>query len=74
MFVCGTMTVGSTSPEREGLSGFDCANKCGKNGQRYIRAAAHINDGLSAAFHQRCRGKTINMPNEATVDGGTHIS
>jgi ribonucleoside-diphosphate reductase alpha chain len=42
-YVCGTMTVeGAPLLKDEHLSVFDCANKCGKKGQRYIHAHGHI--------------------------------
>jgi ribonucleoside-diphosphate reductase alpha chain len=42
-FVCGTMTVeGAPLLKPEHLSVFDCANKCGRKGERYIHAHGHI--------------------------------
>ena len=69
-FVCGTMTVeGAPHLREKDLAVFDCANKCGKNGQRFIRAAAHIEMMASVQpFISGAISKTINMPNEATVD------
>ncbi len=68
-FVCGTMTVeGAPHLDHEHLPVFDCANKCGKRGERYIRATAHIE--MMAAVQPFISGaisKTINMPSEATV-------
>jgi ribonucleoside-diphosphate reductase alpha chain len=48
---------------------FDCANKCGKTGTRFIHHMGHIRM-MSAAqsFLSGAISKTINMPNEATVD------
>jgi len=48
---------------------FDCANKCGAKGERYIHAHGHIKM-MSAAqpFLSGAISKTINLPNEATVD------
>src|SRR5687767_5657570 len=48
---------------------FDCANKCGKKGQRYIHAHGHIRMMAAAQpFLSGAISKTINLPNEATVD------
>ncbi len=48
---------------------FDCANKCGKNGTRFIAADAHINIMASAQpFLSGAISKTINFPYEASVD------
>jgi ribonucleoside-diphosphate reductase alpha chain len=48
---------------------FDCANKCGKYGTRYIEPMAHVRI-LAAAqpFLSGAISKTINMPMEATVE------
>jgi len=48
---------------------FDCANKCGKKGSRFIRSTAHIKIMASAQpFISGAISKTINLPNSATVD------
>ena len=68
--VCGTMTVeGAPELKPEHLPVFDCANRCGKKGQRFIHHMGHILM-MSAAqgFLSGAISKTINMPNEATVD------
>lgn len=69
-YVCGTMTVeGAPYLKTEHLSVFDCANKCGKKGKRYIHAHGHIK--MMAACQPFLSGaisKTINLPNEATVE------
>ena len=58
-YVCGTMTVeGAPYLKDEHLPVFDCANKCGKKGQRYIHAHGHIRmmaaaSHLSAALFQK---------------------
>ncbi|HVM87718.1 MAG TPA: vitamin B12-dependent ribonucleotide reductase [Puia sp.] len=68
-YVCGTMTVeGAPSLKEEHLAVFDCANKCGKKGQRYIHAHGHIRMmGAAQPFISGAISKTINLPNEATV-------
>ncbi len=70
IYVCGTMTVeGAPHLKEEHLPVFDCANKCGNTGQRYIHAHGHIRM-MSAAqpFLSGAISKTINLPNEATVE------
>lgn len=69
-FVCGTMTVeGAPHLKDEHLPVFDCANKCGQIGERYIHPHGHIRMMASAQpFLSGAISKTINLPNEATVD------
>ena len=69
-YVCGTMTVeGAPLLKDEHLPVFDCANKCGNKGERYIAAAGHIRMMAAAQpFLSGAISKTINLPNEATVD------
>ena len=69
-YVCGTMTVeGAPYLKEEHLSVFDCANKCGKKGERYIHAHGHIK--MMAACQPFLSGaisKTINLPHEANIE------
>ncbi|MEX2463802.1 MAG: vitamin B12-dependent ribonucleotide reductase, partial [Balneolaceae bacterium] len=69
-FVCGTMTVeGAPHIKDEHLPVFDCANRCGRTGTRYISAMGHINMMAAAQpFISGAISKTINLPNEATVE------
>lgn len=69
-YVCGTMTVeGAPYLKAEHLPVFDCANKCGKKGERYIHAHGHIRMmGATQPFISGAISKTINLPNEATIE------
>lgn len=69
-YVCGTMTVeGAPYLKDEHLPVFDCANKCGRTGTRYISASGHINMMAAAQpFISGAISKTINLPNEANVE------
>jgi len=69
-FVCGTMTVeGAPHLKEEHLPVFDCANRCGDRGTRFIHAHGHIRMMAAAQpFISGAISKTINLPNEATVD------
>jgi ribonucleoside-diphosphate reductase alpha chain len=69
-YVCGAMTIeGAPHLRKEHYAVFDTANKNGKKGKRYIHYLGHIR--MLAAVQPFISGsisKTINMPNEATVD------
>ncbi len=48
---------------------FDCANPCGKIGKRYLSVESHIRMMAAAQpFISGAISKTINMPNDATVE------
>lgn len=68
--VCGHMTIeGAPHLKPEHLPVFDCANKCGKTGKRFIAAEGHIRMMAAAQpFISGAISKTINLPNEATVE------
>ena len=69
-YATGTMTMeGAPHLKDEHLPIFDCANKCGRIGKRYIHPDGHIR--MMAACQPFISGaisKTINMPNEASIE------
>jgi len=68
--ICGRMTVeGAPHLRDRDLPVFDCANKCGRYGTRYIAPEGHIRMMAAAQpFLSGAISKTINMPREARVD------
>ncbi len=69
-FVCGTMTLeGAPGLKDAHISVFDCANPCGKTGKRYLSVDSHIRMMAAAqSFISGAISKTINMPNDATIE------
>ena len=68
--ICGTMTIeGAPHLRDEHLPVFDCANKCGIKGKRFIAPMGHVSM-MSAVqpFLSGAISKTVNVPNETTVD------
>ena len=68
--VCGAMTLeGAPFLKTEHYPVFDCANPCGRIGKRYLSVESHIHMMAAAQpFLSGAISKTINMPNEATVE------
>ncbi|PPC99041.1 MAG: ribonucleoside-diphosphate reductase, adenosylcobalamin-dependent [Hyphomicrobium sp.] len=68
--VCGAMTLeGAPHLKDEHLPVFDCANPCGRKGKRYLSVESHIRMmAASQPFISGAISKTINMPNDATVE------
>jgi ribonucleoside-diphosphate reductase alpha chain len=69
-YVCGHMTIeGAPGLKEEHLPVFDCANKNGKKGVRFLPPHSHIRMMASVQpFISGAISKTINMPHEATVE------
>ncbi len=68
--ICGMMTLeGAPHLKAEHLPIFDCANRCGNYGQRYIEPMGHVRMIAAAQpFLSGAISKTINMPHETTVE------
>lgn len=68
--VCGAMTLeGAPHLKKEHYAVFDCANPCGRIGKRYLSVESHIRMMAAAQpFISGAISKTINMPNDATVE------
>jgi len=69
LYVTGTMTIeGAPHLKEEHYPIFDCANRCGATGKRYIAYQAHV--GMMGAVQPFLCGaisKTINMPKTASI-------
>lgn len=68
--ICGMMTIeGAPHLRPEHLPVFDCANRCGKFGKRFIEPMAHIRMMAAAQpFISGAISKTVNLPHEITVE------
>ncbi len=67
--ICGSQTIeGAPHLKDEHLAVFDCANRCGAKGKRFIHHMGHIRMMAAAQpFISGAISKTINMPNEVSV-------
>jgi len=67
---CGAMTLeGAPHLAPEHLPVFDCANRCGRQGRRFIAPMGHVR--MMAAVQPFLSGaisKTVNLPADATVE------
>jgi ribonucleoside-diphosphate reductase alpha chain len=68
--ICGRQTIeGAPALRDEHLAVFDTANKNGKYGTRFIHHTGHIRAMAAAQpFISGAISKTINMPNEVTIE------
>ena len=69
-YCSGAMTLeGAPFLKDEHLSIFDCANPCGRIGKRYLSVESHIHMMAAAqSFISGAISKTINMPNQSSVE------
>jgi ribonucleoside-diphosphate reductase alpha chain len=73
--ICGSLTVeGAPGLRAEHLPVFDCANRCGPSGTRFIAPMGHIR--MMAAVQPFVSGaisKTVNLPTEASIEDVSEI-
>jgi ribonucleoside-diphosphate reductase alpha chain len=69
-YACGAMTLeGAPGLDPKHLPVFDCASPCGRKGKRFLSVESHIRMMAAAQpFISGAISKTINMPNEASVE------
>ena len=70
LHICGTQKIeGAPYLKEEHLDVFDCANKCGKDGERFIHYMGHVRMMvICQPFISGAISKTVNMPNEASIE------
>ncbi len=68
--IIGRMTIeGAPHLRPEHVAVFDCANRCGKSGVRYLAPLSHVKMMAAAQpFLSGAISKTVNLPNEATIE------
>jgi ribonucleoside-diphosphate reductase alpha chain len=68
--IVGRMTIeGAPHLRHEHYAVFDCANRCGKSGQRFLAAMSHVRMmGAVQPFLSGAISKTVNLPSDATVE------
>ncbi|MEZ4226930.1 MAG: vitamin B12-dependent ribonucleotide reductase [Polyangiaceae bacterium] len=68
--IVGRMTLeGAPYLEEAHYPVFDCANRCGRTGRRFLAPMAHVRMmAATQPFLSGAISKTVNLPNEATVD------
>jgi ribonucleoside-diphosphate reductase alpha chain len=66
----GRMTIeGAPHLKPEHYPVFDCANRCGKHGSRFLAPMSHVRMMAAVqAFLSGAISKTVNLPNDATVE------
>jgi ribonucleoside-diphosphate reductase alpha chain len=68
--IVGRMTIeGAPHLRDEHYSVFDCANRCGKAGVRFLAPMSHVKMmGAVQPFLSGAISKTVNLPNDASVE------
>lgn len=68
-YICGAMTLeGAPHLKPEHYPVFDCANKCGSKGTRFISPMGHVKMlAAGQPFISGSISKTVNLPEDATI-------
>jgi len=68
--IIGRMTIeGAPYLRDEHYAVFDCANRCGRFGKRFLAAMSHVRMMAAAQpFLSGAISKTVNLPNESSID------
>ena len=68
--IVGRMTIeGAPHLRDEHYPVFDCANRCGRTGQRFLAPMSHVKMMAAAQpFLSGAISKTVNLPNDASVE------
>ncbi len=68
--IVGRMTIeGAPHLKADHYSVFDCANRCGKYGERFLAPMAHVRMmAATQPFLSGAISKTVNLPRDATVE------
>lgn len=68
--ICGRMTIeGAPHLNPDHLPIFDCANKCGQYGKRFLAPMSHVRMmAATQPFLSGAISKTVNLPQEASVE------
>src|SRR5262249_39163721 len=68
--IIGRMTVeGAPYLREDHYAVFDCANRCGKKGKRFLAPSAHVRMmAATQPFLSGAISKTVNLPGDATVE------
>ena len=68
--IVGRMTIEGAPHLREtDYAVFDCANRCGKHGRRFLAPMSHVRTMAAVQpFLSGAISKTVNLPHEATVE------
>jgi ribonucleoside-diphosphate reductase alpha chain len=68
--IIGRMTIeGAPYLKAEHYAVFDCANRCGKSGVRFLAPMSHVRMmAATQPFLSGAISKTVNLPNDASID------
>ena len=68
--IVGRMTIeGAPYLRQEHQSVFDCANRCGRTGERFLAPMSHVRMmAATQPFLSGAISKTVNLPSDASVD------